>query len=221
MNAIDPRALSAVYFALVLGLGEILRRGLHVAPDVTRKAVLVLASCWSVPAVYLFADARAAAVPFFLLAIVLYFSFRFELLAAVEDDGASLGSVAAPLSASLLFRLLGDGMAHIAVAAILAASFGDAAAALVGRRLGTRKYRIAGHARTMEGSLALFLGASIAGAPVLALTGGLDWHQAVAFSLIAGTVAASVETISPHGADNFTLPMGVAGTLVVLIHASS
>lgn len=108
----------------------------------------------------------------------------------------------------------------VAVAAILAMACGDGAAALVGRRLGTRKYRVLGHARTMEGTLALFVGASLAGAPVLALMGGLDWHQAVAFSLIAATVAASVEAISPYGADNLTVPMAVAATLVLLLWAS-
>lgn len=225
MNAIavDPKLLSGVYFALVFALGEILRRGLRLPPDVTRKAVLGLLSCWSIPAAYLFADSREAAVPFLFLAIVLYLSFRFDLLAAVEEDGAGLGSVLAPVSAALLFRLLGDGTARVAlaVAGVLAMAVGDGAAALVGRRLGSRKYRVLGHARTMEGTLALFVGASIACAPVLALMGGLEWHPAIAFSLIAGTVAASVETISPYGTDNFTVPMGVAGTLLLLVGASS
>jgi phytol kinase len=221
MEIVGPGTLSALYFALVLATGETLRRGLEVAPDVTRKAVLGLLSVWAVPAALLFPDPRAAALPFLGLALGLYLSFRFELFASIEDDGASLGSVLAPLSAALLFRLLGRAMPHVAVAGVLAIAFGDAPAALVGRRLGTRKYRVLGHARTMEGTLALFLGASIASAPVLALMGGVDWHRAVAFSLIAGTVGASVEAVSPLGTDNLTVPLGVAGTLVMLVRASA
>lgn len=222
MQVVGPGVLSGLYFTIVLAMGEALRRVLALSPDVTRKAVLVLLCSWAVPAAYLFPDPRAAALPFFLLAFVLYLSFRFEVLASVEDDGASLGSVLAPISAALLFHFLGESMARVAVAvaAILAMACGDGAAALVGRRLGTRKYRVLGHARTMEGTLALFVGASLAGAPVLALMGGLDWHQAVAFSLIAATVAASVEAISPYGADNLTVPMAVAATLVLLLWAS-
>jgi phytol kinase len=218
----NPWVLSGVYLTLVLATGELLRRRLALAPDVTRKAVLGLLSCWCLPAAYLFRDSRAAAIPilFLLLAAALYLSFRFELLRAVEDEGASPGSFLAPLSAALLFRLLGDGRAHVAVSGILAMALGDGAAALVGRRLGTRRFRMLGQARTMEGTLALFLGASGAGAPVLALMGGVDWHQAVAFSLIAGTVAASVEAISPYGSDNVTVPLAVAGTLVLLLSAS-
>jgi dolichol kinase len=68
----------------------------------------------------------------------------------------------------------------------------------------------------MEGTLTFFLVASASMAPVLGLLGGLDWHQAVAFALIAGTVAASVETISVYGSDNATVPFSVAATLLLL-----
>jgi dolichol kinase len=72
----------------------------------------------------------------------------------------------------------------------------------------------------MEGTLTLFLVASASMAPVLRLVGGLDWHQAVAFALIAGTVAASVETISVYGSDNATVPFSVAATLLLLTAAT-
>ncbi|MGH9388777.1 MAG: hypothetical protein ACRD1Z_04120, partial [Vicinamibacteria bacterium] len=82
------------------------------------------------------------------------------------------------------------------------------------------RYHLFGHSRTMEGTLTLFLVASASMAPVLGLLGGLDWHQAVAFALIAGTVAASVETISVHGSDNATVPFSVAATLLLLTGAT-
>jgi dolichol kinase len=72
----------------------------------------------------------------------------------------------------------------------------------------------------MEGTLALFLVSSAAQAPALAAMGGLDWHQATAFALIAGTVAASVETVSVYGTDNATVPISAALTLVALSAAS-
>jgi len=140
-------------------------------------------------------------------------------LGFVESEGPTPGSVLAPLSLALLLALLGTDAPHIAGAASLAL-VGDGAACLVGRRRGTRRYHLFGHSRTMEGTLTLFLVASASMAPVLGLLGGLDWHQAVAFALITGTVAASVETISVFGSDNATVPLSAAATLSLLTSAA-
>jgi phytol kinase len=208
-----------LYFALLLALGEVARRRIGIAPDITRKGVLASLAVWALLTVSRLPDARNASAAFLGLAGALYLSFRFEILKAIEDEGPTLGSVLAPLSLGLLLAFLGSDSPHIAGAAAIA-MVGDGAAALVGRRRGTRKYHLFGHSRTMEGTLTLFLVASASMAPVLGLLGGLDWHQAVAFALIAGTVAASGETISVHGSDNATVPFSVAATLVLLTGAT-
>ena len=210
---------SAAWFVTVLVLAEIARRRLRVASDVTRKVSLGALGLWSVPAVHLYSHPDRAALPFLLLAGALYLSFRFELLAAVENDGAGLGSVLGPASAALLLALVPEARSYVAVSGILAMSLGDTTAALVGRRLGTKRYRVLGHPRTMEGTLALFLAASAAQAVTLATMGNLDVHQAVAFALIAGTVAAVVEMASVYGSDNLTVPLASALTLLALLGA--
>jgi phytol kinase len=212
--------VSALYFGLVLASGEVVRRWLQVPPDVTRKGVLAALCVWAVAAVSYLSDVRGVAIAFAGLGAALYLSFRFEILAAIEDEGPTLGSVLAPFSLAFLLVVLGSSSPHIAGAAALAL-IGDGAAALVGRRLGTRKYHVWGHSRTMEGTLALFLVASATTAPALGLLGSLDWHQAVAFALIAATVAASAETISVYGSDNATVPLSAAGTLAALSAAVS
>ena len=72
----------------------------------------------------------------------------------------------------------------------------------------------------MEGTLAFFLVASTLMAPALGLLGGIDWHQAVAFALIAATVGASIETVSVHGSDNATVPLSTAAALLLLTGAT-
>jgi phytol kinase len=210
---------SALYFAVVLALAEIARRKGGIAPDITRKGVLAALAVWALLAASALLDPGATAAAFLGLAGLLYLSFRFEILQAIESEGPTPGSVLAPLSLALLLALLGTGSPHVAGAASLS-MIGDGAASLVGRRRGTRKYHLFGHSRTMEGTLTLFLVASASMAPVLGLLGGLDWHQAVAFALIAGTVAASVETISVYGSDNAAVPLSVAATLLMLTEAT-
>jgi phytol kinase len=150
----------------------------------------------------------------------MYLSFRFEIFDAVEDAGASLGTVLLPVSCAILLAWFWGERVYLAIAGIFAVGFGDTCAALVGRRLGTRKYRTLGHPRSMEGTLAFFLASGIAMAPVLMSLGELGLHQAVAFSLIGATVAASVESVSVYGTDNLTVPLATAATLATLVRFS-
>ncbi|MEE9263028.1 MAG: phosphatidate cytidylyltransferase, partial [Vicinamibacteria bacterium] len=109
---------------------------------------------------------------------------------------------------------------YVGVAALMATTWGDTAAALIGRRYGTRRYRMLGHRRTMEGTLALFFVSGVAMAPVLAVMGGIDWHQSVAFALIAATIVSLIEIVSFYGSDNLTIPLAAALTLSLLTRLS-
>ncbi len=213
---LQTMALAAGYFAVLLVLVETLRRRVHVASDVTRKIFLVGTGAWALVAARLFEDKGAAVLVYGALAVLLYLSFRFELFVGIEDSGPSLGPVFLALASASLLAFFWNDRIEIGVAAIVGAVFGDAAAALVGRRFGTRKFRSFAHMRSMEGTLAMFLASGLVMAPILAGSGGLGWHQAVAFSLITATVAASVEAGSAYGADNLTVPLAAAATLAFL-----
>jgi dolichol kinase len=208
-------AAVVLYFAAVVAIAEIARRRFQAPPDATRKTVLAAIAVGTL--VWL----SRPEVPGVLLIVagILYLSFRYELLASVEDEGPTLGSFLLPLTLALLIAVLGRSAPHIAGASALAL-LGDAAAALLGRRRGTRRFHLFGQPRTMEGTLTFFLVSSAAMAPVLRVLSGLEWHQAVAFALIAGTVGASVEAISVHGTDNATVPLSVAATLLFLTGAA-
>jgi phytol kinase len=212
-------ALLAV-LAVLLGALEWLRRSPGVPADVTRKLFHMGVGLVSLAAALRSEDGVHAAMPFLVLAGVMYLSFQFEIFKAVEDDGASLGSVLLPLSCAILLLWFWGDRVYVAIAGIFAASFGDTTAALVGRRMGTRKYRTLGHPRSMEGTLALFLVSGLTMAPVLAILGGLGSHQAIAFALISATVAASVETVSVYGTDNLTVPIATAATVATLVRFS-
>ena len=158
--------------------------------------------------------------PYLILTAVMYFSFRFEIFHAIEHSGASLGSVLLPLLCATLTWWFTNEEFYIAIAAIASAGFGDSTAAIVGRRQGTRKYHTYSTVRSMEGTLAFFFAAGITMAPVLAILGDLGWHQSIAFALIAATIAASAEAVSPSSIDNLTVPLSTAITLSALINLS-
>ena len=196
-------------------------KGLH-----TRKLVIVGTGMWSLLAVNLFSSWEWAIVPPLTLTLLYYVSYRYHLIEAIEDaERANLGLVFFPIAMALLLGLFWrpgspQDNGYIAVAALMAATWGDTVAALIGRRYGTRRYRMLGHRRTMEGTLALFLASGVAMAPVLAIMGAMDWHQSVAFALIAATLVALIEIVSFYGSDNLTIPLAAAATLFLLTRLS-
>ncbi|HLE20255.1 MAG TPA: hypothetical protein VJB88_03950 [Vicinamibacteria bacterium] len=218
--------LSFGYLLGALLTAELTHRRLGVSGFVTRKTVIVALGMWAIATLRIFTSWKWGIVPPLTMALLFYLSYRYHIFPAVEDaERVNLGLVFLPLSFAMLMGLFWrpgspEDAGHLAVAGLMATTWGDTAAAAVGRRYGTRRYRFFGHPRTMEGTLALFLVSSAAMAPVLALIGAMDWHPAIAFALIAGTVAASVEIVSLYGSDNLSVPVAVAFTLDLLTRLS-
>ena len=205
-------SFAAVYVTLLVASFELARRSRLLPADVSRKLVLAGIAAFGIVSVALYGG-RGATGTYAVIAVLAYLSFRLDLLASVEDDGASLGTVLLPATAALLFQVFGPERAYVAAAAVACAGVGDAAAGIVGRRMGTRRFRNLVNARSMEGTLAMFLAGGITVAPVLALLGPLGWHQAVAFALITATLAAVTEASSPASLDNAIVP-GVAALVL-------
>lgn len=214
--------LSYAYVGAVAAAAEGLRRAGRISSENARKTIHVGVGLWVIPTIFLFSDWRMAIVPPLSFVVVNYVIHRFRLLPAFGEDPLNLGTVFFPASFAALLALFfrpgeTDDFAFVAVAGVLAMALGDAAAAVVGRRYGTRRYTILGHSRTMEGSLAMCLVTAAAIALTLVAMAGFGWHAAVAFGLVVGTAAAGIEAMCPFGSDNLFVPLGVGGLLWALV----
>lgn len=129
-----------------------------------------------------------------------------------------LGTIYFPFSFAVLTWVLWSQRALL-VAALMPMTWGDALAAVVGRRWGRRRFRVLGTTRSVEGSLTFLLVASVATALPLALLPGTPspgW-EAVPVALCAAAVTTLVEAISPWGTDNLTVPAASALTMVLAL----
>ncbi len=225
-------AASYGYAIGLLLFGEALNRLFHIQPNLTRKIIHVGAGMWVFGVLLLFNRWEIGIVPFASFIAVNYLLYRYRVIGAMDTDDSSPGTVYFAISVTLLFALLWRPSGPvdnvpIAVAGIMAMTWGDALAALIGRRLGQHKYQVGDSVRSWEGSVAMFLASTTAIFLVLLLLPGSSLSPlAVAYgvdkallaAVISGTLATLAEGVSPHGTDNLSVPLVAAGVVWVVIN---
>ncbi|MFN6461188.1 MAG: diacylglycerol/polyprenol kinase family protein [Nostoc sp. DedVER02] len=224
-------AISYSYATGLLVIGEGLRMLFNVKPDLTRKVIHIGAGMWVFGVLLLFKRWEIGIIPFATFIGLNYLFYRYRIIGAMDSEDSSPGTVYFAISVTLLFGLLWrpDGpvdSAPIAVAGIMAMTWGDALAALIGRRFGQHKYQVGNSVRSWEGSAAMFVASAVAIFLVLLLLPGssltplarpltLEW--ALLTTVITATFATLAEAVSPHGTDNISVPLVAAGVVWVLI----
>lgn len=113
---------------------------------------------------------------------------------------------------------LGDRL--LAVASVFAWGFGDAAAALIGKRFGRHKLRgrhIEG-TKSVEGTVAMFLVSFVSVLTVLAVRGGMGVLGCVVTAYVTAAVCAVVELYSMHGNDTVSCPIAAMCVILPMVH---
>ncbi|MEM8529292.1 MAG: phosphatidate cytidylyltransferase [Chloroflexota bacterium] len=219
--------VSYAYATGLLVIAEVLRRKIGVSAEITRKFVHIGAGMWVFGILLLFDRWQIGIIPFATFIIVNFVIYRYRLAASLHDNRNSPGTVYFAAVITLLFGLLwrpqdSVDFVPIAVAGVMALTWGDALAALVGRRFGQHIYRIGQSTRSVEGSLTLFIVACITiwGAlqflPDSSLAPAAEPLSAtqIVLATFLGALAATIaEAVSPHGTDNLSVPLATAGTI--------
>ncbi len=217
---------SYVYaFALLLIL-EAIRRWRKLPTDFTRKFVHIGAGMWIWVILLLFDHWWFAIIPTGTFIIFNAIFLRYRIFSAMDPkEGATAGTVYFAFSCTLLLALFHTnwelgfprGYEYLAMAGIMAMTWGDAAAAIIGKRFGTHTFRVTGSSkRTIEGSIACFVATFIAVAITLAILSPRSLSLLLISALAAAIVATLLEAYSPAGTDNVTVPIGVALALLFL-----
>ncbi len=212
--------ISFVYPVLLLVVAETIRRRAGWPPEFTRKLVHIGAGMWVFGALALFDHYWAAMIATTAFIGINALSARGSLIPAMDAARSEgLGTVWFMVSFTLLLGWFGsEGRLYLAAAAMMALTWGDSLAALVGGRWGRHRYSISGQSRSLEGSVA----GALATCVTVALTlGGLapalyPPDRALTVAALAGVVAMLLEPAAPAGQDNLSIPVGVAVVLWLL-----
>jgi phytol kinase len=210
------------YVFAVIAVGEFLRRVSNRPPEFTRKFIHVGVGMWVVGTVLLFDTWWFAIIPpaaFILINAFSYWRGTFQAMEA--GDRGNLGTVYFPISFAALIYLFWA-QPVLLVASLMPMTWGDAMAAIIGRRYGHYVYPIGRRSRSLEGSLAMLFWSWISTTlalsliPLLLGTASIDWLLAIVYGAAVAVVCTIVEAISPWGIDNLTVPAAAAAILVVL-----
>jgi len=207
MNDLFVLVAAYLYLFATLGAAEWLRRRQGYSVDFTRKVVHIAAGM-TVLFLLAFQNRWIALIPpvsFIFINALSYWKGTFQAMETGERW--RLGTIYFPIAFAILTRLLW-GTKPLLVASLMPMTWGDALAAVVGRRWGRRKFRVPGGHRTLEGSLTFLVVAWVATALPLAFLAGTPFPgwQAVPTALAVAVATAAVEAVSPWGIDNLTVP---------------
>jgi phytol kinase len=197
--------LGAGTFTL-LGLVELVERRWQPHPEIPRKLAHVGAGGIACCAPFLITSHWAMLLLTGSFALVLLAARRFGLLGSLHGR-AGAGDLVYPAGIYAAF-VLADGDALLFQVSVLVLALADPAAALVGRRFGRHRYRLAGVTRSLEGSLGFAATAFGITAVALAASGRLGTAAALLCACVVAVVVASLEAASPPGLDNLAVPVG-------------
>ncbi len=140
-------------------------------------------------------------------------SYMLPLLPGINSVGRrSFGTFFYAVSIGLLVAWFWPlAQPQFAALGILVMTWGDGLAGLVGRAWGRHGYELAGMKKSWEGSLTMALVSGAIVALLLIATGTAPVWPGLLLALGVGLVAALLESFSPLGIDNLTVPLGAAG----------
>jgi len=140
---------------------------------------------------------------------------RLRGLTDLTEKGHHLGLVFYAVSYTIL-ALFYASQPHVIAAGILPMAYGDSLASVVGQRYGKRRFKLV-EKKSLEGSAAMFLGSFVSFTISLAFFSTLypfPVLQNILPALATAVAATLVESFSPMGFDNLTVP--ASGVLTFL-----
>ena len=208
---------SFIYVFAMIGIGEAFRKWRGYSVEFTRKFIHIAVGMWAYGVVLLFERRAFAIIPPLAFVAINAFSYWQGTFKAMETgEEGQLGTIYFPISFAVLIWLLWD-RPPLMVASLMPMTWGDALAAVVGRRIGRRHYTVAGSTRSLEGSVVMFLASWVATLVPLLLLSSISPLSAVWVAAATGLGATVIEAVSPWGIDNLTVPAVSALILVLLL----
>lgn len=210
--------VSYVYIALVIVGGKIFAKK---GKEASRKFIHIMLGNWWLIAMYYFTNVWFAAFVPATFVIINYLSYKKDLIKVMEREKKDgLGTVYYALSL-LILTIVSFGIykkPSLGLAPCLVMAYGDGLAAIIGKKIKSKTYKIGDTTKSIAGSFTMFtIALLVIGAYLLFQHGPVIFWRNAHWSLVTIMMAycmTSIEAVSIKGTDNITVPLG---TLLMLI----
>ena len=214
--------LSFVYFFGLLFLAKLFKNNL----ELSRKFVHIMLGNWWLIVTYFFTSAWAASVVPFVFIFINYISLKRNkkggLLSELErkTEKKSYGIVAYPISMLLLvilsFAILKQ--PYVGGIGLLALSYGDGFAALIGQKFNFKPIILFGNKKTISGSIGMFIAVFMSTLVfMLIIPTSLSFYLIVPTLIVVAFISTIFEMFTPFGFDNITVPFSAVGAFYLAI----
>lgn len=186
-----------------------------IGKEASRKFIHIALCNWWFIAMYFFTNAVWASIVPLSFVIINYISYKKNIISVMERDNQDgLGTVYYAISLFVLaiisFGVLNNPL--IGLAGILVMGYGDGLAAIVGRKISSKEYKVGSTKKTLVGSATMFIITFIILAIFL-----IDIQFWYIKAIIASIIITIVEAVSVKGTDNLTVPIITSGILYLLM----
>ena len=228
-NEILGGSLRVIGYAVIFaGSAFVLRLLVRIPDELFRKLLHCIALGALIPFVFAFEHWYCSALSIIIIAVLLFpalilagkipgfSSFISERKSGEMKYSMLLFFSSYVIAITVCWGLLKD--RYLVLASVYAWGFGDAAAALIGKRFGKVKipFPHADHNKSIAGTNAMFFTSFVVTAVILYLRGGMSPVGYVAVPFFTAIAAALSELYTPDGFDTITCPMAAMLVLILL-----
>lgn len=191
-------------FAVIISAKLVEKKG----KEASRKYIHITLSFWWIIVIALFDNIWFAIIPPITFVILNYISIKKDLIKVMErDEEKKDGYGTVYYALSLLILIIVTFIINkpeLGLVGVFTMGFGDGFAAIIGKKIKSKQYKIGNTTKTIAGSLTMFIITLIITAIFMAFYGVNMWLIKAIFIAIIMTI---IEAISIKGTDNITVPL--------------
>lgn len=209
--------VSYLYIGLIMVVAKIFeKRG----KEASRKFIHIMLGNWWFIAMYFFTNVWFAVFVPATFVVINYISYKKDIIKVMERDKQDgLGTVYYAISL-LILAIVSFGVYNqpsLGLIPTLVMAYGDGFAAIFGKLIKSKKYKLGDTKKSFAGSLTMFIISLFLIGAYLVWGHSMEFWKTTHWPLVSAMMAftiTSLEAISGKGTDNITVPLG---TLMMLL----
>ena len=211
--------VSFVYVGIIIVSAKFFQK---VGEEASRKFIHIMLGNWWFVAMYFFTNVWYAAVAPLTFVVINYLSYKKDLIKVMErDEQDGLGTVYYAV-ALLILAIVSFGIFKqpaLGLVPTLVMAYGDGLAAIVGKKIKSKKYKLGDTKKSFAGSLTMFIITTLLISAYFRFSFGTTFwvgtHWPVV-SILTGFAITALEAVSGKGWDNITVPVVSLALLILL-----